>query len=221
MQGFSPLDDQESKHQEERDRIMNTLGIINNGPVNLEQSNPIGTQNEQTIANEPFEGQTNVQNPQVNTMEQPPSNTMSKEYVELLDEFSKFRKEVKMCIQAFNQNIYELQQEVVSLKSGQQQVQQPNVQGTLPPHTTNTMQTQAQQPVQNIQQQTEVCQPVESENHFVQQNNTTFTSSQQNVAQTDQVQSRPVQQATSSHPRTGDFSPDDVKIENIFYCGNR
>lgn len=115
-----------------------------------------------------------------------PKPEMNPEYRALLEEFSKFTREVKMCIKAFNQNMYEMQQELAQLK----QVKHEPV---------NMQPAPQQQPSQQIQKPPS----------YQRKPRQAFTEIHETVAD------------NPEHPRTGSYTPEDVKIEHFFYCGNK
>ncbi|MFP4112469.1 MAG: hypothetical protein ACLFPQ_06200 [Candidatus Woesearchaeota archaeon] len=221
--------------KEKRERVMNTLGILNNGSVNLDQSEnhdmnsnipqdqPNNVMNENPVINQ--QAETKPQNIQAvqNTPSQPTSaREMSNNHdinqsMQMINEFMNMKKEIKNILDCFNQNISGIRQEIEGLKS---QFSSLKSSGNAMHPQMNQQSNQNNQDFHNNNQGHNPQQMQMQNNNSSQQMNA--QASQQKVfSQSHQVDSKEVSQSSGNHPRTGMFGSDDVKIENIFYYGNK
>ena len=218
-----------SETDRNRESLMKTIGLINDNQFDLEEASSQYNRDGMQPTNMNANVSNNEQGANHNMMNNNPAPVQistpqqnvsyQKEYMDLLSEFSKFRSEVKDVISGFNQNIYDLRSEISELRNMMASSQQRS-------NAVNYNQTQQVQSHDNgfVQNQMIPNQSVQasiqnnnSQNNF--QSNFVQQSSGSSFQQTHQAVAQESNQV--SHPRSGGYTPDDVKIENIFYYGNK
>jgi hypothetical protein len=234
------MDDlREKQIRETRERMMNTLDLLNEGQTDLSNNNPsYNQQNINEINKQPIYNQNNSNYPNKDSsqnlndlnnsdminsnIERPVTeNTQNTQGFVSSTYFNNIMNELRSDLQkafsTLNNNICNIQNEFQNIKKDVSQVNSTNIVEKIEQMNSRVRSIQCaidslgSNTKQNIQsnQNTTNTQPTQS-------------SSQNYAEPKQQVQSEQKSSCEpTGHPRTGGFTPDDVKIENVFYCGKK